>query len=269
MLHRVSGSSPREPEVIFPGAVGPRQVRIDVRAVENIAGAAGVDDFAGGHGEGGKDARFSVEFRPQHAPLAERNSANDAPFPVQMLQHLFGRQAHLFAKPLGDNGDVGERQQLLHVFPEATAVKGRQNLPIPRLAKVVQRGIDLEAVDVNSLAAIQVQMREAVEIVLVSPPFDSALPVNRMDEGDRKSRDSPLMPIQSVLPDHVGEHPSRPIGSAVAQQVGDEPEVSATERGGNSVAAEADRVVPSQHLLVTGGNTIDSHHVVDVPVADK
>ena len=64
---------------------------------------------------------------PEQASLAHGDAADPAAPALEIVQHLFRRQVHLFAQPFGDDGDVDEFQKLMGVGAQAAAVERGQD----------------------------------------------------------------------------------------------------------------------------------------------
>ena len=64
---------------------------------------------------------------PQEALLALGHAADAAAAAFQIIEHLFRREIHLLAQPLGHDRDVDIFQKLMRVGAQAAAVERGQN----------------------------------------------------------------------------------------------------------------------------------------------
>jgi hypothetical protein len=92
------------------------------------------------------------------------------------------RLVHLRAQPLGDDGDVDELKQLMGVGPEAPAVERGEDAGLAAQFCVMNCRVGLVAVDMQRAAALEVQHRERVDMLIVATAHDGALAVLWHDE---------------------------------------------------------------------------------------
>jgi len=102
-------------------------MRIDIGAVENVASAVGIEHAFARDRQRGQRAGCAGLVVPEQAALAQGDAADPAAAALEIIQHLFRRQVHLLAQPLGDDGDVDEFEELMGVGTKAAAVERRQD----------------------------------------------------------------------------------------------------------------------------------------------
>src|SRR5258708_18046768 len=78
-----------EAEMIFPALLLVPEIRIDIGAVEDVAGAAGVADPRMRHRQGRKSLHRTRLVVPEQAQLAERYAADLAAAALEIVEHLF------------------------------------------------------------------------------------------------------------------------------------------------------------------------------------
>ncbi|MGY4291149.1 hypothetical protein ACVWXO_010415 [Bradyrhizobium sp. LM2.7] len=166
-----------------PAFAGMGQVRIDIGAVEDVAGAVGVDHalVRDRHRRHGLDRAGLVV--PEQALLTHGDAADLAAAALEIVEHFLRRQIHLLAQPLGDDGDVDVFEKLVGVGAQAAAVERGQNAGLAADLCVVDRGIGLMAVDMQRAAAAEVEHRERMDVLVVAAADDGTLAVLGHDEG--------------------------------------------------------------------------------------
>ena len=120
-------------------------------------------------------------------------------------------EIHLLAQPLGHDRDVDVREKLMRVRAQAAAVeRGQDAAPAAGLG-VVDRGVGLVAVEMERAAAVEVQRRQGVQVMVVAAAHDGALAAVRHDEGERRFAHLPVMDRDAVFRRHVDEHAAEPV----------------------------------------------------------
>ena len=259
----------RESEMRLPALRGVRQIRIDVGAVENVAGAARVNDAVLRHRQRRRRAGSARLVVPQQAALAERYAADAAAAALEIVEHGGRRHVHLLAKAFGHDRDVDEGQQLVGVGAHGAAVERGEDPGIAALACVVQRRIRLVPVEVERAAARQIDDGKRMKIVIVAGTHDRALALVRPHEGQGRPRDLPDMELDLVLGRHVLEHAAEPVAGDGSDQVRLDAELRAAERGGHGVAAERDGVLRGDVLLVADRDVVGDEGHIDIGLADE
>ena len=155
------------------------------------------------------------------------------------------------------------------VGAQAAAVERGQDAGLAALLGVMDRGIRLVAVDVQRAAAVQVQMREGMNVLVVAAADDGALAVLRHDEGERGGVDLARMDRDPVLRAHVLKHAPQPVIGDGGDQVRHDPELGAAKRRGDRVAAEGDRIGRRDVLFVAGRHVVGNEGHVDVGLSDE
>ena len=105
------------------------------------------------------------------------------PATAQIAEHLAGRKVHLLAEPLGDDHHIDEPEQVMGIRAHAAAVERSEHAAIPACLGVVDRRIALVAVDVQRAAALQIERRKRMQIIVVATAHDRALSLLRHDKG--------------------------------------------------------------------------------------
>ena len=206
---------------------------------------------------------------PEQAFFAHGDAADPAAAALEIIQHLLRRQVHLLAQPLGDDGDVDEFQQLMRVGAQAAAVERRQDAVLAAQLGIMDRGVRLVAVDMQRAAALEVEHREGMDVLVVAAADDGALAVLRHDEGQRGGIDLARMDRDSVFRAHVLEHAAEPVIGDGRDQVGHDAELGAAERGRDRVAAKGDRVGGCHMFFVAGRHVVGDEGDVDIGLSDE
>src|SRR6266436_4832454 len=168
LLNLVSRGRARKLEVVLPAFAGTGEIGIDVSAMEYVTRAVGVEHALGRDRKRGQGANRPRLVIPEQAFFPHGHAADAAAAALEIIQHLFRRQVHLLAQPLGHDGDVDELQQLVCVGAQPAAVERGQNSVLAAELCVVDRGIRLVAVDMQRAAAFQVQHRKGMDMLVVS-----------------------------------------------------------------------------------------------------
>src|SRR5690242_19689037 len=110
MLDLVGRSSSRELEMIVPAFGGIAKIGIDVGAMKHVAGAVGVEDGLVRDRDGRERVSGASFAIPKQAALTHRDTTDPATATLEVVQHPFRAELHLFAHPLSDDRDVNELQ---------------------------------------------------------------------------------------------------------------------------------------------------------------
>jgi hypothetical protein len=242
---------------------------MDIGTVEDVAGAVGIDDAVVRHIERRQEAVVAVLVVPDHPVLAERDAADPAAAALQVGEHLAVTEIHLLAQPLGDDRDVDMREKLMRVRAQPAAVERGQDAAPAAGRGVMDRGVGLVAVEMERPAAVEVQRREGVQVMVVAAAHDGALAAVRHDEGERGFAHLPVMDRDAVLRRHVDEHAPEPVVGDLGEEVRRDPELGAGESRRDGVAAKRDRVFLGDRLLVAGRDLVRQEGDVDIGLADE
>ena len=121
--------------------------------MEHVAGAVGIEHALARDRQRGQRADRAGLVVPEQALLAHGDAADPAAAALEIVEHLFRRQVHLLAQPLGDDRDIDEFQQFMGVGAQAAAVERGQDAGLAAQLGIVDRGIRLVAVDMQRAAA--------------------------------------------------------------------------------------------------------------------
>src|SRR6185437_8306446 len=95
-LDLVGGGGAREMEMFVPAFLGMGEVRIDIGAVEDIAGTVGVDHALARNRQRRQCVNRAGLVVPEQTLFTERDPADAAAAALEIVQHLLRRQLHLF-----------------------------------------------------------------------------------------------------------------------------------------------------------------------------
>ncbi len=269
MLDRMRRRGAGKPEMLVPAEIRARQDRVDIGAVEDVAGAVGIEDPLDGNVERRQYAIAAGSLIINHAARAHRHPADPAAARAQILQHLAWRHSHLLAEALGNHRDIDKAEQIMRVRAQPAAVERGQD---PRLAArlgIVDRGVRLMPVDMQRAAPGEVQRWMGMLVAIVATADDRALAGFRHHERQRGSLDFAVMQRDAVFRRHVDKHPPEPIVGDRGQEVGGQSELGAAKGSRHGVAAEGHGIVARHGLLVAGGQEIGEEGDVDLGLADK
>src|SRR5436190_18296647 len=133
----------RKVEVRFPRFSRIAEVRIDVSAVKDVAGAVGVDDFFGRHRKRGHVPLIAPLVVPDEAVRPQSHAADAAALVLEQCAKTLRRQVELLAKPLRTNRNIDELKQLERVGAQAAAVERRENAALAAELRIMYRRIAL------------------------------------------------------------------------------------------------------------------------------
>src|SRR6478609_11062803 len=256
-------------KMLAPAFAGMGEVGIDIGAVEDVAGAVGVDHALARDRHRRHDLDRTRLIVPEQALLTHGDAADLAAAALEVVEHLLGRQVHLLTQAFGDDGDVDECEQLMRVGAQAAAVERGQDSGLAADLCIVDRGIGLMAVDVQGATATEIEHRERMDVLVVAAADDGALTVLGHDEGQRGLVHLPPVQRDRVFRAHVLEHPPQPVIGRRGDEIGHDAELGAAERRRDRVAAEGDRVVRCHVLFVAGRHVVGDEDDVDIGLTDK
>src|SRR2546421_8374817 len=268
-LDLVGGRRAREFEMVVPGFARIAEVGKDVGAMEHVTGAIGVDHARERDRQRWQGVDLADLVVPEQTLLSHGDAADPATAALEIVDHLFRREVHLFAQPLGDDGDIDELQELMSVGAQAAAIERGQDAGLAAQFGIVDRGIRLVTVDMQHAAIAKIEQRERMDVGVVAAAHDRAFALLWHDKGQRRRVDLARMDRDSVLRAHVLKHPSQPVIGDGGDQVRHNAELGAAERRSDGVAAERDRIGRCNVLLVAGRHMVGNEGNVDIGLSDK
>ena len=183
MLHLDRGCRAGEVEMFVPALFGVGEVGIEVAAVEDVAGAAGVENAGTGDGQRGQRVDLALFVVPHQTLFTHGDATDAAAAALEIVEHCAGFEVHLLAQAFGDDCDIDQAEEFMGVAAQATTVEGGEDAGITAYFGIVGGGIGLMAVDMEGAAAFEVEDREGVKVVVVAAAHDGALAVLGHDEG--------------------------------------------------------------------------------------
>src|SRR3954468_16855517 len=110
----------------LPIGIGIGQSRIDIGAMEDVAGAVGIHYAIRRYLQRRENAFLPGLVVPDEAVLAERDAADATAARAQITQHLARREVHLSAQTLRHDRHVDESEQVVRIGAQAAAIQRRQ-----------------------------------------------------------------------------------------------------------------------------------------------
>jgi hypothetical protein len=86
----MGGGRARETEMLGPLFARAREVRVDVGAVENVAGAVGVEHVRARHGQRRQGLHSPALVVPDETVLSERHATDEAALAFEQVAQLLG-----------------------------------------------------------------------------------------------------------------------------------------------------------------------------------
>ncbi len=255
--------------MVTPAFAGIAQIGIDIGTVEDVAGAVGVDHALAWNRKRGQDMHRAGLIVPEQSLFTHGDAADPAAAALQIVEHLFRREVHLLAQPLGDDRDIDVFQQFVGVGAQAAAIERGENSGFAAQLRVVDRGVRLVAVDMQRAAVAEIEQRERMNMRVVAAAHDRPLAILRHDKGQRRRADLARMDRDSILRAHVLKHAAEPVIGDGRDQVRHDPELGAAERRGDRIAAERNRVGRGHVLLIAGRHVVGNEGDVDIGLSDK
>ena len=125
---------------------------MNVGAVEDVSGAAGIENSRARHGKSGKRPDSTGLVVPDQASLSERHPAKPTAPAPEIAKHRYWFMPHLLAKALGHDRHVDKAEELVRIRSQSTAVERGQDSGCSAQLGVMNCGIRLMSVDVKDPA---------------------------------------------------------------------------------------------------------------------
>jgi len=237
--------------------------------VEDVAGAIGINDLLVRDIQRRQEALGLALIVPDHAARAHGDGADAAAARTQISEHLARRELHLLAQPLGNDRSADKGQEIVRVGAQAAAIKRREDASLMTDLGIVNGSIGEMPIDMERAAASQVQHWKRMFEIVIAAAHDRALSAFRHDERERGLGHLAMVHGDPVFRRHVYEHAPEPVVCDRGHQIRCHPELGAAESRGHRVAAEGDRVVMSDDLVIAGRELVGQEGDVDVALSDK
>src|SRR5215208_801478 len=150
--------------------------------MEDVAGAVGIHHAIRRYLQRRKNAFLPGLVVPDEAVLAERNAADPTAARTQIAEHLARREVHLFAQTFGHYRHVDKSKKLVRIGAQAAAIQRGKYAGLATRFRVMDRGIGLMSIDMQSAAALEIEWRKRMDVMVVATPHDRPLPCFRHDE---------------------------------------------------------------------------------------
>ena len=108
-----------------------------------------------------------------------------------------------------------------------------------------------------------------MQIGIVAGAQDGPLALAGQDEGERGALHLPGMDGDLIFRGHVEKHAAQPVVGERGQEIRHMAQLGAGEGGGEGVAAEGNRIVLGDRLLVPLGHFIRDQGHVDIGLANE
>jgi hypothetical protein len=118
-----------------------------------------------------------IFFAPDHAALTQRHTGDAATLVPQQADGSFRIKVELLAKTFAHDRHVNKRKQVQRVVTDTTAVERNKDATLACRSRIGNGGITLVPIKMKRPAAIQVELREGMKVVVIPAPDDGALAV--------------------------------------------------------------------------------------------